>query len=92
MINKDIIRLASNTSNVGLKNKYSHKISLKNTICGDKITLEIDDKTLSRLCLNIYNIEYSKQDEQTTSTDLDTKDQVTVNQTEDCMDVLDNKL
>ena len=41
MINKDIIRLASNTSNVGLKNKYSHKISLKNSICGDKITLEL---------------------------------------------------
>ncbi len=41
MINEHIIKLASNTSNVGLKNKYSHKISLKNTICGDKITLEI---------------------------------------------------
>ena len=41
MINEEIIKLASNTSNVGLKNKYSHKISLKNTICGDKITLEI---------------------------------------------------
>ena len=41
MINKDIIRLASNTSNAGLKNKYSHKISLKNSTCGDKITLEL---------------------------------------------------
>ena len=41
MINKDIIKLASNTSNVGLKNKYSHKISLKNSTCGDKITLEL---------------------------------------------------
>ena len=41
MINKDIIRLASNTSNVGLKNIYSHKISLKNSTCGDKITLEL---------------------------------------------------
>ena len=41
MINKDIIRLASNTSNVGLKKKYSHKISLKNSTCGDKITLEL---------------------------------------------------
>ena len=30
-----------NTTNVGLKNKYSHRISLKNSICGDKITLEI---------------------------------------------------
>ena len=41
MINDDIIKLASNTSNVGLKNEYSHKSSLKNSICGDKITLEI---------------------------------------------------
>ena len=41
MINKEIIRIASNTSNVGLKNDYSHKISLKNKFCGDKITLEL---------------------------------------------------
>ena len=41
MIDKEIIKLASNTSNVGLKNKYSHKISLKNSTCGDKITLEL---------------------------------------------------
>ena len=33
MINKEIIRIASNTSNVGLNNKYSHKISLKNNLC-----------------------------------------------------------
>ena len=37
-VDKEIIKLASYTSNVGLKNKYSHKISLKNTTCGDKIT------------------------------------------------------
>ena len=41
MINEEIIKLASNTSNCGLKNEYSHKISMKNTLCGDKITLEI---------------------------------------------------
>ena len=41
MINKDIFKLASDTSNVGLKNKYSHKISLKNSTCGDKISLEL---------------------------------------------------
>ena len=41
MINEKIIKLTSNTSNVGLRNKYSHKVSLKNSICGDKITLEI---------------------------------------------------
>ena len=51
MINKDIIRLASNTSNVGLNNKYSHKISLKNSTCGDKITLELiaDKKKISSM-------------------------------------------
>ena len=51
MINKDIIKLASNTINVGLKNKYSHKISLKNSTCGDKITLELiaDKKKISSM-------------------------------------------
>ena len=51
MINKDIIRLASNTSNVGLKKKYSHKISLKNSTCGDKITIELiaDKKKISSM-------------------------------------------
>ena len=51
MINKEIIKLASDTSNVGLKNKYSHKISLKNSTCGDKITLEliIDKKKISSM-------------------------------------------
>jgi nitrogen fixation NifU-like protein len=41
MISKEIIKIASNTSNVGLVNEYSHKISLKNKLCGDKITLEL---------------------------------------------------
>ena len=41
MISKDIIKLASNTSNVGLKNKSSYEASLKNSFCGDKITLEL---------------------------------------------------
>tara|TARA_B100001059_G_scaffold206953_1_gene218130 strand:+ start:154 stop:555 length:402 start_codon:yes stop_codon:yes gene_type:complete len=41
MISKEIIKIASNTSNVGLRNDYSHKISLKNKLCGDKITLEL---------------------------------------------------
>ena len=51
MINKEIIRMASNTTNVGLSNKYSHKISLKNTTCGDKITLELiaDEKKISSM-------------------------------------------
>ena len=41
MISKEIIKLASNTSNAGLDNEYSHKISLKNKLCGDKISLEL---------------------------------------------------
>ena len=41
MIDGSIIKLASNTSNSGLQNKYSHKISLKNNLCGDKIAIEI---------------------------------------------------
>ena len=41
MINEYVFKLASNTANVGLKNRYSHKTSLKNTSCGDKITVEI---------------------------------------------------
>ena len=41
MISKEIIKIASNTSNAGLDNEYSHKISLKNKLCGDKITLEL---------------------------------------------------
>ena len=51
MINKYIIRLASNTSNLGLKKKYSHKISLKNSTCGDKIILELiaDKKKISSM-------------------------------------------
>ena len=51
MISKEIIKLASNTSNVGLKNKYSHRISLKNSTCGDKITLELiaDKKKISSM-------------------------------------------
>ena len=41
MINREIIKLAACTDNVGLKNEYSHKTSLKNSLCGDKITIEI---------------------------------------------------
>ena len=41
MISEEIFKLASNTSNAQLKNKYSHRVSLKNPVCGDSITLEI---------------------------------------------------
>ena len=41
MINSRIIKIALNTKNVGLKNKYNFKSSLKNSMCGDKIELEL---------------------------------------------------
>ena len=51
MISKEIIRIASNTSNAGLSNDYSHKITLKNKLCGDKITLEL--KVLKKKILSM---------------------------------------
>lgn len=41
MINARIIKIASNTRYVGLKNVYTHKSSAKNSLCGDKINLEL---------------------------------------------------
>ena len=46
MITSEIIKIASDTKNIGLTNKYSCKSSLKNSICGDKIKLEIIIKDL----------------------------------------------
>ena len=46
MITSEIIKIASNTKNVGLKNKYHYKSSLKNSMCGDKIKLELISKNL----------------------------------------------
>ena len=46
MINSKIIKIASFTNNAGLKNKYTHKSSIKNSLCGDHIKIEfIADKT-----------------------------------------------
>ena len=41
MISPKIIKIASNTQYAGLKNIYTHKSSLKNITCGDKISLEL---------------------------------------------------
>ena len=41
MINYKIIKIASNTKNVGLTNEYTNKSSLKNSTCVDKIKLEL---------------------------------------------------
>ena len=41
MINKKIIQIASNTKFEGLKEKFTHKASAKNSMCGDIIKIEI---------------------------------------------------
>ena len=41
MIDTKIIKLASNTKYVGLKNDFTHKSSLKNSMCGDFIRVEV---------------------------------------------------
>ena len=47
MINSKIIKIASSTNNVGLKNKYTHKSFAKNSLCGDRIKMEfIADKSI----------------------------------------------
>jgi len=46
MINNEIIKIASNTSYVGLKNDYTYKSSKKNSMCGDLIKIELVVKKL----------------------------------------------
>ena len=46
MINNKIIKIATNTKNVGLTNNYNYKTSLKNSFCGDRIILELNVKKL----------------------------------------------
>ena len=41
MITNEIIKIASNTSNVGLTNKYTFKSTQKNSMCGDIIKIEL---------------------------------------------------
>ena len=41
MIGPKIIKLASNTKFVGLKNIFTHRSSIKNSLCGDLIKIEI---------------------------------------------------
>jgi len=46
MITKEIIKIASDTKNIGLTNKFNFKSILKNPVCGDKIKLELIVKNL----------------------------------------------
>ena len=41
MITNEIIKIASNTSNVGLTNKYTYRTTKKNSMCGDIIRIEL---------------------------------------------------
>ena len=41
MITNEIIKIASNTTNVGLTNKYTFKSIKKNSLCGDLIKIEL---------------------------------------------------
>tara|TARA_B100000963_G_C22599657_1_gene659618 strand:+ start:423 stop:827 length:405 start_codon:yes stop_codon:yes gene_type:complete len=46
MISSRIIKIASFTKNAGLKNKFTHRSSIKNSLCGDIIKTEfIADNT-----------------------------------------------
>ena len=42
MISPEIIKIASDTSNSGIKKNSDHIATVKNKICGDKITIEIE--------------------------------------------------
>ena len=46
MISNEIIKIASKTSYVGLKNDYTYKSSKKNSMCGDLIKVELVVKKL----------------------------------------------
>ena len=41
MITNEIIKIASNTTNVGLTDKYTFKSEKKNSMCGDLIKIEL---------------------------------------------------
>ena len=40
MINSKIIKIASVTKNAGLKNRFTHRSSIRNSLCGDYIQAE----------------------------------------------------
>ena len=56
MITDEIIKIASNTSNVGLTNNYTFKTTKKNTICGDLIKIELISKDSK-----IYSMKYETE-------------------------------
>ena len=51
MISPKIIKIASYTKNSGLNNDFTHKTSVKNSLCGDKIKIELiaNDKMVNSM-------------------------------------------
>ena len=49
MIDKEIIKIASNTENHGVLNNHTHSSKLKNTICGDvmKVYLIVENEKIT---------------------------------------------
>ena len=56
MITNEIIKIASNTSNVGLTNKYTYKSIKKNSMCGDLIKIELISSNSK-----IYSMKYETE-------------------------------
>ena len=56
MINQKIIHIASNTKYSGLKNIFTHKSSIKNSFCGDKIKIELITSN-KKICSMRYETE-----------------------------------
>ena len=56
MITSEILKIASNTSNVGLTNKYTYKSIKKNSMCGDLIKIELVSSNSK-----IYSMKYETE-------------------------------
>ena len=56
MISKKIIQIASNTKYSGLRNYFTHKSTIKNSLCGDKIKIELITRN-KKICSMRYETE-----------------------------------
>ena len=61
MIDKELIKIASNTENFGLIDKYTHFSKLKNPICGDemKIYLIVEKDKIAKFKYQYANRAFS---------------------------------
>ena len=51
MIDKEIIKIASNTENHGVLDKHTHFSTLKNSMCGDDMKIYLNQVT--KKCLKV---------------------------------------